>query len=254
MSTQNYSFILIRGLVREFEHWGPFVGLLREAFPGSDIHGIDIPGAGTHYQERTPATIEDMVQRMRVDLIAQAPDVTKPRILIAVSLGGMIAAQWFKDYPQDFAQGVLINTSYAKFSPPWKRLKPSALKELIPVAFKKGLEREKQILSVVSNRPDRYAEIAQAWAHIHESRPVSKINSLRQLSAAAHFSGDVDRPKLPLLMLASQNDRMVDVSCSQAIADAWHLPIKLHPSTGHDLTTDDPQWAVEQIKNWLKKN
>jgi len=254
MTTQNYSFILLRGLVRETEHWGPFIGLLREAFPGSEVHGLDIPGAGTHYRQKTPDSIEAMVQQMRQDLLALGDPGDKQRVLIAVSLGGMIAAQWFQHFPHDFTQGVLINTSYAQFSPPWKRLKLSALKQLITVPLLKGTKREKQILSVVSNRPERYSEVASAWSHIHEQRPVSMLNSIRQLKAAFSFQGVPVRPKLPLLLLGSQEDQMVDHECSKAIAHAWHVPLKTHATAGHDLTTDDPQWAIDQIKSWMEES
>lgn len=251
MTTQSYSFILVRGLVRETEHWGPFAGMLQESFPNSEVHGIDIPGAGVHHRRKTPSSVEGIVQQMRQDLIALG-DSGKPRILVAVSLGGMVAAQWFHSFPQDFSQGVLINTSYSQFSPPWQRLRPQALRQLLPVPFLKGLEREKRILSVVSNRPERYAEVSRVWAHIHQERPVSALNSLRQLKAAFNFRGIPARPTLPLLLLGSLQDQMVSHDCTKAISQAWNVPLKSHPTAGHDLTTDDPQWAVDRISEWLR--
>ena len=237
--------------MREAEHWGPFVGLLRETFPGSDVHCLDIPGAGIHYQDKTPSTIESIVQTMRQELLTIPSTADKPRVLIAVSLGGMIAAQWFQSYPRDFAQAVLINTSYAQFSPPWKRLKPQALKKLLPVFFLRGQSREKQILKVVSNRPHRHNELSRTWANIHKRRPVSVLNSVRQLKAAFHFKGIENSPPLPILLLGSTQDQMVSHDCIKAIAHAWKAPLISHPSAGHDLTTDDPGWAVDKIQNWL---
>ena len=248
MTTQNYSFILLRGLIRETEHWGPFVGLLKEAFPGSDVHGLDIPGAGKNYQLATPTSIDGIVQSMRQDLLVLENSADKPRVLIAVSLGGMIAAHWFTQYPQDFTKGVLINTSYAQFSPPWQRLRPGALKKLLAVPLLKGIGREKRILSVVSNRPERYAELASAWAYIHQQRPVSSLNAIKQLIAAFNFQGV---PARPILLLGSQQDQMVAHDCIKAIAHAWHVPLRSHATAGHDLTTDDPKWTVAQVNEWL---
>lgn len=251
MTMQNYSFILMRGLVREAEHWGPFVGLLKESYPGSDVHCIDIPGSGIHFQDKTPPNIESIVQTMRQELLTIPADANKPRVLIAVSLGGMISAQWFASYPDDFKNAVLINTSYAQYSPPWKRMKPQALKKLLPVFFLKGQPREEQILKVVSNRADKHKEISRAWAHIHQQRPVSLANSLRQLKAAFQFKGIDHTPTLPVLLLGSIEDQLVSYDCMKAIAHAWKAPLISHPSAGHDLTTDDPQWAVDKIQNWL---
>jgi pimeloyl-ACP methyl ester carboxylesterase len=80
---------------------------------------------------------------------------------------------------------------------------------------------------------------------------VSCGNVVRQLVAAVRYRADPDLP-VPLLVLASQNDRMVDPSASRAIA--YRVPgatLKEHPSAGHDLPLDDPQWVLEQIAAWM---
>lgn len=251
MTTPNYSFVLIRGLIRETEHWGPFVGQLQEAFPGSTVHGLDLPGAGRHFRDRTPLSVEGMVHRMRQDLLSLPIEKARPRVLIAVSLGGMVASQWMQDFPQDFQRIVLINTSFAQFNPPWQRLRPEALKALLPVLALQGIQREKRILQVVSNRPEHYAEVARTWARIQFDRPVSKLNGLRQLLAAFRFNSRLKTTPVPALVLASTRDRMVSVECSKSIAEAWNLPIRFHPNAGHDLTTDDPSWAVREVRSWL---
>ena len=54
-----------------------------------------------------------------------------------------------------------------------------------------------------------------------------------------------------VLLLASQNDHLVNSRCSLAIADAWHCALALHPDAGHDLPLDAPQWVIEQVRHWL---
>jgi len=63
---------------------------------------------------------------------------------------------------------------------------------------------------------------------------------LRQLAAAATFRIGSWKPELPVLLLASRQDRMVSVDCSRAIARAWGAAIVEHPTAGHDLSADDP--------------
>jgi pimeloyl-ACP methyl ester carboxylesterase len=29
--------------------------------------------------------------------------------------------------------------------------------------------------------------------------------------------------------------------------------MKLHPDAGHDLPLDDPEWIIQQIRNWLPR-
>lgn len=247
-----YSFILVRGLIREAAHWGSFMDELKKTFPESTFNCIDIPGAGIHFKKTTPLSIHEIVKEMREDFKSLNLPKDKPVVLMAVSLGGMIAAQWLKDFSKDFQYAILINTSYGDFSPVWKRLKPQALAKLIKVPTLKGLERERRILEVVSNRDDKYDENAKHWHNITMERPVSLPNTIRQLVAATKFKTEGMIPKIPVLLLGAPQDRMVDVSCTRAIAKAWNAPAIEHPTAGHDLTTDDPQWTAQTVHGWFE--
>ncbi len=245
------NFVLLRGLIREAGHWGEFLDILKKTFPTSKIICLDIPGAGVHYQTATPTSIPGIVDFMRAELKTHTLDPQQPTVLLAISLGGMIAAQWMHSYPKDFTHSVLINTSYGNFSPMWKRLKPEALLKLVKVPTLKGIAKETRILEVVSNRPENYSKVAKLWSDIDAKRPVSLANTVRQLWAAAHFKAIEQKPQLPILIMAAPEDKMVDVSCSRAIAKAWKVPAVEHPTAGHDLVTDFPDWVAQQVRDWL---
>jgi hypothetical protein len=54
-------------------------------------------------------------------------------------------------------------------------------------------------------------------------------------------------------VLASRADRLVDGSCSRALA--YRVPgarLAEHDSAGHDLPLDDPEWVVAQIRGWAE--
>jgi pimeloyl-ACP methyl ester carboxylesterase len=246
-----YSFVLLRGLIREAGHWGPFLDDLKEKFPDSTIACIDIPGAGVRYQDPSPTSMGDIVETMREDFKRLKLPTDRPVALVAISLGGMIAAQWFQSYPQDFQTVVLINTSYGSMSPLWHRLQPKAFQMLLKVPLLKGVAKEHRILEVVSNRQDKYQTTAESWGRIAALRPVSLPNTFRQLFAAARFKTEVSKPAMPVLLLSSLHDRMVSVECMRAIARAWKLPTVDHPTAGHDLPTDEPRWTAEQIHRFV---
>lgn len=243
-------FILIRGLIREAAHWGNFPLLLKKAFPKCKVTTLDIPGAGIYFDSASFLSIETMVREMRPKYL-EARTENEECILIAISLGGMIAAQWIKDYKDDFQKAILINTSYSGFSSLFERLKPSALFYLLKVPFLKGRKKEARILSLVSNHLEGYTHTLNLWDEIQRLRPVSLQNTFRQLIAAARFRIGNFKPDIPILILASLHDRMVDVECSRRIADNWNMPIYGHPTAGHDLSADDPVWIVEKIKSFI---
>lgn len=250
MSKQKH-FYLIRGLIREAEHWGVFPPTLQARFQGAKVTTIDIPGAGKHYTSISPLSIEEMVEKMRAEFLEAKGD-QEERVLVAVSLGGMIASCWLNHYCEDFHKVVLINTSFGGLSPVFHRLKTEALTHLLPVPFLKGRRKEAHILKLVSNNPAVFDETLELWDRICSLRPVSTKNTLRQLLAAARFNPGDFRPKIPVLLLASRFDRMVSVECSRAIARAWKVPLKEHPTAGHDLTADEPAWAADAIKSWVE--
>jgi pimeloyl-[acyl-carrier protein] methyl ester esterase len=246
MTAQKH-FYLIRGLIREAAHWGDFLDYLKKGYPEAKITTIDIPGAGEYFRSTSPLSITGMVEQMRkVFKTHSLPE--EENILIAISLGGMIAANWMQAHPEDFARCVLINTSYRDYSPVYERLKPQALAYLLKVPTLKGRAKEAHILKLVSNNTDRFESTLNLWEKVQEQRPVSLKNTIRQLLAAARFKSNGFKPKIPTLILAASADRMVSVECSEKIANAWGVPIMIHPTGGHDLSADDPQWIVEKIK------
>jgi pimeloyl-ACP methyl ester carboxylesterase len=71
------------------------------------------------------------------------------------------------------------------------------------------------------------------------------------LLAAARYRAPRQAPGLPILLLASQHDKLVDSRCSQALAAAWRCPLEMHPTAGHDLPLDDPHWVAQQVLGWM---
>lgn len=245
------NWLLLRGLARESAHWGAFVPLLQSAFPDARITLLDLPGTGCFHREASPSTIKritDKVRRHAFDkgLMQQAPTV------LALSLGAMVAWEWMRRYPADIGGAVLINTSFAGLSPIYQRLRWESYKNFAALATAGDIhERESRILQLISNRRDQHSRIVQSWVKIQKERPISLINSFRQIVAAATYRPDNVKPKQPVLLLNSQGDRLVSPLCSEAIHLKWNLELRRHPWAGHDLTLNDGGWVVLQLKDWL---
>ena len=247
--TKQKHFFLFRGLIREAKHWGEFPELLAAAHPNSRVSMIDIPGAGVYFLSPSPLSIRKMVEGMRRVYLEHKKE-NEECILLAISLGGMIAAQWLKDYPQDFDKAILVNTSYGGISRVFDRLKFSAFIHLLKVPTLKGRAKEAHILRLVSNHKNVFDKTLNLWVDIQKEQPVSLSNTIRQLAAGGLFRIGNFKPTLPILILASVQDRMVSVDCSRAIAQKWNSEIHEHPTAGHDLSADDPHWIVNKVKEF----
>ncbi len=244
------NWILLRGLARESAHWGSFVPLLQASYPNAQITLLDLPGTGRFHRETSPSTVGAITDQVRG--LAHAKGlVHQPATILALSLGGMAAWDWMLRYPDDIGAGVLINTSFAGLSPFYQRLRWQCYKDFARLIMTRDTyKKELGILQLVSNRRDQDESVSQAWGQIQNERPISPQNSIRQIMAAARYRpGDV-KPKQPVLLLNGQGDRLVSPACSEAIHKQWQLELRRHTWAGHDLTLDDGEWVVGQLKEW----
>lgn len=235
-------WLLLRGLARESGHWGGLIERLRRARPGDSFHTLDLPGTGLNNHLRSPATIAEN----RQFVIGASAHLPRPLTLLGMSLGGMVALDWAQNRPKDCAALVLINSS-SDMSPPWQRLLPHNWPAIVQLLLNPDPERrEMKILGLTSNG-SLCKTVAGEWLEIQRLRPVSTSNVVRQLYAASRFSPAASAPPVPVLLLASRQDRLVSWHCSEALSRAWQCPMALHEGAGHDLPLDDPDWLISQL-------
>ena len=244
--TQRDRWILLRGLARESAHWMDFPQQVGKKLGTS--YPLDLPGTGKLFKLQSPYKIRDFTEFVRAQK-AFLPDGNY--FALGVSLGGMVLSDWIVRYPGELKGVVLINSSRGDLSPPHKRMLPSGAAGLLRAMAAPGLyEREHKILSVISQKEDSHRVWAQQWAEIARQRPISSMTTARQLLAAATFRLSHRLSHVPVLVLSSMGDELVDPSCSTQIADHWSCEIHRHPWGGHDLALDDPQWVLEQVAQW----
>ena len=99
----------------------------------------------------------------------------------------MVAKCWSKCPPEEVPAMVLINTSMRPYSPFHHRLRPATYAALIRMALgSEPARREETILRLASAR-GAAPDALPAWSGYACERPVSRVNALRQLLAAARF-------------------------------------------------------------------
>lgn len=246
------TWVLLRGLIREKRHWGEFPSQLQEAIGADRVLILDFPGNGRLHDQASAASVPAMANSIRTQL--DQAGHTPPYSVMALSLGAMATVAWAGMYPAELERMVLISTSLAPYSPFYQRLRaanyPALARSLL---FGSAPQREKLVLQLTSNlkNAEQQQAILEQWAAYARECPVSRTNFLRQLWAAARFRAAANPPSAPTLLLAGQQDHLVDVQCSITLAQQWHCPIRLHPTAGHDVPLDDGNWVVQQVRDWL---
>lgn len=245
-------WILIRGLLREQRHWGDFATRFKALFPKEEILTFDIAGSGIRSHERSRLSIASMVDDLREELKKERGGAHDQELkLLGISMGGMLVSEWVHSFPSEIKQAVLINTSIRGLNPIHQRLRKSVLKDIIKIVFSSNTDKEQIIANMVSNHEVRRTDCLPLMQKIAQESPISKANAVRQLYAAASFELAEAVPRMPTLVLCSEFDRMVDFRCSKRIAELWNSSIEIHPSAGHDLVMDDPDWVLKKVGDWM---
>ncbi len=249
--TATTGWVLLRGLMREQRHWGDFPARYQVALK-TPLTCLDFAGNGHLHARTSASSVAGMVQDIRNQL--RQLGIAPPYRVLALSLGAMVALEWAMAYPAELEKIVLINTSLAPFNPFYQRLRPGNYPALLRVLLTGTLaQREALILRLTSAHygNERKAAILAQWISYARQYRVTRANIVRQLLAAMRYRAGPERPTADLLLLAGQQDSLVNMACSQALAQRWHCPLRLHPGAGHDLPLDDPTWVIEQITDWL---
>jgi pimeloyl-ACP methyl ester carboxylesterase len=247
------AWILLRGLTREARHWGVLPQRLADTFDGARVLSIDLPGNGEFARLRSSCSVADMVGFVRH--VAFESGVPGPYRVLAMSLGGMVATDWAQRHPHEIESLVLINSSMRPFNRSHERLRPGAWPELIRVIarWRDAHAAEGAIHAMTCNNRHTLAADIDAWAAIRRSAPVTRLNALRQLTAAATFHAASQPPACRTLILSSAADGLVNPACSATVAAAWRAPHRQHASAGHDIPHDDPAWIVAQLRDVLRQ-
>ena len=232
--------VMLRGLIRSNFHWGDFPERLAPWC--ANIIRPEIPGNGFRFNEKTPASIHALMEDVRQQVTAQH---SGPVIIVAVSMGAMIAMEWARCYPAEIAAMHLINTSLANMSLPWQRMQAPALLSLI--AHATGRDRlESCIMRWTMNLADRES-LQQRWLAFNREHPLTWANGIAQTWAASRYRGPITAPIQDVWFYNAEKDHLVKSACTARIASKWQKPLDTHPTAGHDLPMDAGGWLASLI-------
>ncbi|PIS09736.1 MAG: alpha/beta hydrolase [Bdellovibrio sp. CG10_big_fil_rev_8_21_14_0_10_47_8] len=240
-------WIFLRGLARQQGHWGDFPEIFQNYFPEDQIELLDLRGNGDLNHSPSYLSIAENVRdlRARSKLLNQG-DVH----LLTISLGAMVGVEWTYEFSDEIAGLVAINTSDRGTSAFYERLRLQNLPRLASLMLHPGAaeHRELEILKMTTNT----LSAAENWAKKFAELPMAgRENILRQLIAAIRYEFPRHIPKTEILLLNSDKDRFVNPICSQRIADQWTLKVQTHPTAGHDIPLEAPEWICQQIQDWI---
>lgn len=228
-------------------HWWDFLPLMKNRFPGDEIETVDIRGTGATGQQLTPLSVSKNIEALRAQVQGQGK-----KILVGFSLGGILALEWAHQHPDEVDSVVVINGSQSD-SFLFRRMRPSALAKIVRFSLARDpLQSQLLSLGMTTSLPlEKRKILAEKWHQRAEEYPIRPQNFIRQMVLASRLPARKET-KVPVLLVHSKNDQVVHPSCSLKIASRWKAPMADHPTAGHDITLEDPQWVLDQLASWIR--
>jgi pimeloyl-ACP methyl ester carboxylesterase len=245
----NRRWIFLRGLTRGNVHWGKFPEILKTANPDIEFEFLEIPGNGYLNNEKTPTDIKAIINLLRSRSKICQQNLTFN--LCGISLGGMISLKWAEIYPQNIESVTIINSSLKQFSPFYHRLVPANYMKILRAIVRTDVEQQERIiLQITSNNFNETKSYLESFSEFASKHKISKLNITRQLILANKINIKITNlPKIPLKIIVSQNDNLVSALCSSKFIKELGGTLYCHPTAGHDLPLDDPNWLVDVLIN-----
>lgn len=255
------TWVLLRGLGRDKRHFGEFLNLFKQAFKDDHVITIDTLGNGDFRHLKSPTTISEYTNHCRQILATmhtEQASSNQPIALVALSLGGMVAMDWASRFPEQIQSLTIINTSAANLTPPHRRMKLPTLARLLYafVINRQPKAIETAIVTATSNEASNkvMTNVIDQWTNIRLTGVTTTSNMIKQLIAAATFKvSAIEQLAIDnkLLILYSEHDHIVNHQASRDLQRFLQGQLVKHPSAGHDLPLDAPDWVITQIKQHL---
>jgi pimeloyl-ACP methyl ester carboxylesterase len=247
----NSRWIFLRGLTRGNIHWGKFPEILKLAYPDIEVEFLEIPGNGYLNLEKTSTDINQILKQLknRSKFCQQNLSFN----ICGISLGGMVALKWAELFPQDVESVTIINSSLKQLSPLYHRLLPNNYAKIFKAIGESDIQnQEKIILQLTSNKSNETQSYLKSFTNFATEHKILRFNIIRQLILANRIR-ITNFPNIPLIIIVSENDRLVSSHCSKIIFKVLGGSLHCHPSAGHDLPLDEPDWLLEILARHFYK-
>lgn len=247
------SVLMLRGLVRNSDHWYDFKELATNRLNtlGLKTYFLDLPtlsdGKGFSFKDLTSG-----------DVVSDLLDAQLPKgryLILGISLGGLVGSQMIANRPDKYKSLIMVNSSHPKLSSSHQRIKPIAALVILLAKLISSALAERVILFYTINSKQRKTALWHESIRILKNRPWSLIQALNQLLLAKNCKKEMKQntPNKKLLVLASKKDKLVPYQNSIRIADHYNAKLVIHDSAGHDISSDDASWLINEVEKFISK-
>ncbi len=245
-----------RGPVLVLLHAFPLSGAMWQADAERLAHAArvitpDLPGFG-----RSPRLAEPSIPAMAqaVAVLLDGLGLSQPVIVAGLSMGGYVAFECFRQFPNRIKALGLFSTKAAPDSVAQRegrlklvdQLRQTGIDALMQATVPKLLGP-----TTVSRRPAVAAEVERA---VRAASVDGIIDALRAMAARRDSRPLLASSTCPMLVVAGSEDRVIPVAESEAMAKA--IPgarLEVVPEAGHLVNLERPDAFQAAVERWLRQ-
>jgi len=178
--------------------------------------------------------------------------------LVGTSFGALVALELAAQQPEH-ALSLVAVTAMDRETPEFRR--DSEAMRAVLAAIRAGGERGTfydRLIAGVYSEGYRQTEAATLAARKEQvaQLPAAWYEGVDRLLAALEgfdLTGRLAGIRRPALAILAAADQIMDEGRARALADALGASIRVHPTSGHGLVPEDPDWLAAQVLEFLDR-
>lgn len=210
----------------------------------------DLPGFGSAPVQAAPS-MAGMAAELASRLDRQG--ITEPVILTGVSMGGYVAFEFLRQFPQRLAGLALIST---RASADTAEARDNRLKTIQKIESGDRATFEKAVLPKLLGRTTMEtnpALVARVKTDLEKASDAGIIAALRAMAGRADSTPLLAKIRCPVLVMAGTEDSFIPSAEAEAMAAVIpSAQLELVARAGHLLNLEQPDLFFEIFNSWIR--
>lgn len=211
--------------------------------------------------ERLPASRVESHALPSIQLSSMEPDLAalaeslKPGVLVGWSLGGMLAVQLQRRFPERFSAVVTIATNACFVArPDWQTAMPSDTFKQFYADMRSEPEKTLKRFALLVTQGSAQRRSLGKLLEWDRADYQQRLNGLALL-AVLDNRVPLSRSAAPMLHCLGANDALVPVDAAgplERLVEPSEARVVVHPEASHALVLEQPLWLADQIAGFLE--
>ncbi len=218
--------------------------------PMARVIAPDLPGFGNSPRQPAPS-IEGMAKAV-AGLLDQL-NVQEPAMVAGLSMGGYVAFEFIRQFPQRVKALGLFSTRAAADSPEQRQGRMKLIEQLRADGTERLMTASLPKLVGRTSAASRPAVMAEVERLIRAASPDGVIDALRAMAERRDSTPLLSSIRCPVLIIASEEDVLIPAQESRAMAQA--IPgarLEIIPQAGHLVNLEQPEAFQSLVASWIR--